>query len=1318
MVSNLSKSLFFVLFTLFSIMLPTSSVNAGCAINVSADPTNNINSKDSGQSFTATCDGLLHSITVNTGNRTVTGVTLLIYNGQSVAEENQIYEQSNVTLSNPVTIVLSGSVNLVSEQQYTFRFTGGSENHYLQSNCYNPYDGGQDCVGGTFFPGYDMLFNVEISTPPIASTAEASSVTLTGATLNGTVNAADYSTAVSFEYGTDTGYGTTVVADQSPVSGSTDTSVSKAITGLSQGTIYHYRVVAESDEGTAYGDDVTFTTLGPTQVALTGPVTVLKDGLLGPLTLTALDATDQPANVDQDTVFNLSSSTSGTATFYGDSTATTSITQATIANGESSVTFYSMDNTFGTPTITASRYSGMTLGEAEKLIRVSGNNALSFDGNDDYVATESAPELNMSGSSFTVELWVKSALDLIFTSEIIWVEYAGAWTSGNYLLGADNDHDIIFTFDGASAHFHVDVDWTDGQWHHVAAVLDTSNNKKIIYVDGVSKGEIVEENTPGNVDHPLYIGARTGGSQSSPVTMDEVRIWNTARTQLEIRANMHRELQGNESGLAGYYKLDTGTGTTAYDSSGSGNNGTLTNGPAWQTSGAMSGPGNALDFDGADGYVACPTINLSGSAVTFEAWIRPEGFQSSDPYISGIMGEENGSDIALLRLGDSFLDNNKPQFVLYIGGQQKLDGNTGLIANVWYHMAATYDGSNMRIYINGKEDASKGKTGSFTANTSFWISQNGRVFNGQMDEVRVWNVARTAQEIRDNMCKSLQGDEPGLAAYYRMDQQSVAEQDTLYDQTSNGHDGTLILMDPENDWVPSTAFNTWIGWESTSWSTLTNWSRSATPGSTDNVGIPDYSNTTGYPAGNAPAISGTPTVNHFVLASDAGATLSSGLTVNGNLILESNLDLNGQTITLGSDGYLIEDAGRLYGTTGTITTTRTLSNISSENVAGLGAQLTTAANMGSTVITRGHSAVSEGVSGLQKSIYRYYQITPDPNTGLNATLKFYYNENELNSIPEADLALFRYDSGESKWQCNAANQDRDAANNWVQQTGIDVFSKWTLGDEDDPTLVDLVSFTARGFEDFVRFEWETASEIDNAGFHLWRSQTKGGAYTKITEMLIPAEGGPTFGVEYEYADFDVALGKTWYYKLEDISNTGVSTFHGPVMAVVGDAAVKVVDGPTTLGEGDTAQGMGEIIIEGTGKHTVTTGRYANNPAGAPTFTPTGDYWFVDVTDLSGLNSVTTRFCPADSNNTVYYWNGGGWVKCSQQEYTDGCIAVMITDTTSPRISDLTNLVFAMGRQSAAIPTLSEWGMIVLSLILGTVAVLALRRRRLVIGHWS
>lgn len=65
---------------------------------------------------------------------------------------------------------------------------------------------------------------------------------------------------------------------------------------------------------------------------------------------------------------------------------------------------------------------------------------------------------------------------------------------------------------------------------------------------------------------------------------------------------------------------------------------------------------------------------------------------------------------------------------------------------------------------------------------------------------------------------------------------------------------------------------------------------------------------------------------------------------------------------------------------------------------------------------------------------------------------------------------------------------------------------------------------------------------------------------------------------------------------------------------MGDAAVKEIDGSGTIDDGDTAPGIGEVSIEGTGPHTITTGQYATNSAGAPTFTPTGDYWFVDVSD--------------------------------------------------------------------------------------------------------
>jgi len=174
----------------------------------------------------------------------------------------------------------------------------------------------------------------------------------------------------------------------------------------------------------------------------------------------------------------------------------------------------------------------------------------------------------------------------------------------------------------------------------------------------------------------------------------------------------------------------------------------------------------------------------------------------------------------------------------------------------------------------------------------------GRYLDGTIDEVRVWNVLRTPQQIRDNICKSMQGDETGLVAYYRMDQQSVAGQTTLYDQTPNGNNGTLTNMDATTDWVASTAFNTWIGSDSTVWAMDRNWSRNAAPVATDNAGIPDYSNATGFPEGNPPTISGGPTVNHFALATSAESTLSSDLTLNGNLLLNADFNAGANTVTV------------------------------------------------------------------------------------------------------------------------------------------------------------------------------------------------------------------------------------------------------------------------------------------------------------------------------------------------------------------------------------------------------------------------------------
>lgn len=94
---------------------------------------------------------------------------------------------------------------------------------------------------------------------PSAETTAATNITQTSATLNGSVNANNVSTTVTFEYGTTTSYGSSVTAAQNPVSGSALTQVSQTITSLVPNTLYHYRAVAQNTSGTSYGNDMTFT---------------------------------------------------------------------------------------------------------------------------------------------------------------------------------------------------------------------------------------------------------------------------------------------------------------------------------------------------------------------------------------------------------------------------------------------------------------------------------------------------------------------------------------------------------------------------------------------------------------------------------------------------------------------------------------------------------------------------------------------------------------------------------------------------------------------------------------------------------------------------------------------------------------------------------------------------------------------------------------------------------------------------------------------------------------------------------------------------
>ncbi|MCX5903378.1 MAG: choice-of-anchor E domain-containing protein [Proteobacteria bacterium] len=98
------------------------------------------------------------------------------------------------------------------------------------------------------------------------------------------------------------------------------------------------------------------------------------------------------------------------------------------------------------------------------------------------------------------------------------------------------------------------------------------------------------------------------------------------------------------------------------------------------------------------------------------------------------------------------------------------------------------------------------------------------------------------------------------------------------------------------------------------------------------------------------------------------------------------------------------------------------------------------------------------------------------------------------------------------------------------------------------TLVTLSSFTATAQAGRVTLEWTTASEIDNAGFNIYRAESENGEYVQINESMIPAQGSSTQGASYQIVDEGLQNRKTYYYKLEDIDLNGTATMHGPVKA--------------------------------------------------------------------------------------------------------------------------------------------------------------------------
>jgi len=110
-----------------------------------------------------------------------------------------------------------------------------------------------------------------------------------------------------------------------------------------------------------------------------------------------------------------------------------------------------------------------------------------------------------------------------------------------------------------------------------------------------------------------------------------------------------------------------------------------------------------------------------------------------------------------------------------------------------------------------------------------------------------------------------------------------------------------------------------------------------------------------------------------------------------------------------------------------------------------------------------------------------------------------------------------------------------------------VYTDARFGYRELPTWVQLVSFAVVQEGDYVRITWETAAELDNVGFNLYRSEASDGEYVQLNESLVPGQHpGSSMGATYTWTDRDVQPGQTYYYRLEDVDVRGVHTAHGPV----------------------------------------------------------------------------------------------------------------------------------------------------------------------------
>jgi len=435
--------------------------------------------------------------------------------------------------------------------------------------------------------------------------------------------------------------------------------------------------------------------------------------------------------------------------------------------------------------------SGTLTGGPVKAIGKIGQ-ALNFDGVDDYVEVPdgSTNSLDVTGA-LTASVWFKMNNNPVNQSEGLINKFrsqTGFLNERAYAIIVNTTGTINATIssdgtnvpDSTSASATGAVDRADGGWH-LATMVFIPSTSLTLYVDGAQEAQDVVS-VPASIFNspaPFWIGLTfnsTDTERYANALIDEARIYSRALTPDEIKrlykigATLKTGVapQNLNSGLVGSWSFDGKdmANLTAYDRSGSNNNGTLTNGPAR----VIGKIGQALNFDGVNDYVDAGTnaslddaFASSGGGGTISAWIYPRT-------IGEFGGAAYGIIVAKGVPGAWFWSMNSSNNLRFLETCTDLGGGAvnrwqtptnSITLNAWQHVALVYSNSSVSnqpsIYINGvKVSATQDLFADDNPcesdapfNLTIGNDANGiYTFDGPVDEVRVYNRVLSADEIK------------------------------------------------------------------------------------------------------------------------------------------------------------------------------------------------------------------------------------------------------------------------------------------------------------------------------------------------------------------------------------------------------------------------------------------------------------------------------------------------------------------------------------------------------------------------------------------